>query len=148
MMTRQVSAGRDPFSLSGGQRVVDAVAFALSEAGRIASDAPRAAREAADAEGGDTSASIDADAGFHIVNVDRRCEGLLGINSRTAPGQHLIDALPDQAVSDEVMRLLTMATPNGVASGEAVSGDRGIRLGIEVTRGAGAAPLSIRFKRL
>jgi hypothetical protein len=149
MATRQITIGRDPFSLTGGQRILDAVTFALSSAGRVASDAPssvepvRVASSAAPA-----TASIDADAAFRIVSVDAGCAGLLGLDPRTAPGKHLIDALPDQAVSDEVMRLLTMATSDGVVSGEAVSVDRGIRLGIDVTRGGGAAPLSIRFKRL
>jgi hypothetical protein len=71
---------------------------------------------------------------------------LLGISAATAAGKHLMDALPDQAVSNEVMRLLIMA-PDQAASGEVVSGDRGIRLGIDVGKGA-ATPYSIRFKRL
>jgi hypothetical protein len=56
--------------------------------------------------------------------------------------------LPDQPVSNEVMRLLTMASGGGDVSGEAISAERGIRLGIVVTKGAGQAPITIRFRRL
>jgi hypothetical protein len=149
MTTRQIAIGRDPFALRGSQRILDAVTFALSTAGRIAGDAPRAAARPDPALAGTAaSASIDADAGFRIVTADRGCEGLLGLDPSSAPGMHLIDALPDQAVSDEVMRLVTMATAAQPASGEAVSSDRATRLGISVTRRAGDTPLAIRFKRL
>jgi hypothetical protein len=148
MTTRQISVGRDPFTLGGSRRILDAVTFALSAAGRIASDGPRAATSSAAAAEVPGSAAIDADAGFRIISADRGCEGLLGINASAAAGQHLIDALSDQAVSDEVMRLVTMATSDHVVSGEVVAADRGISLSISVTKGAGQAPLAIRFKRL
>ena len=89
---------------------------------------------------------IEADAGFRIIKADHGCESLLGINAINAAGQHLMDALPDQAVSNEVMRLLIMAADR-TASGEVVSGDRGIHLGVDVSKGT-ATPYSIRFKRL
>ena len=71
-----------------------------------------------------------------------------GSTRATAPGAHLIDALRDQAVADEVLRLVTPATPNGVVSGEVICRRNGARLGIDVTKGAGHAPLTIRFRRL
>ncbi len=145
MTTRQISEGRDPFTLNGGRRILDAVTFALSSAGRISGIVPLEAPHAGDASG--DRAAIAADAAFRIVTVDRGCEGLLGINPQTAPGAHLIDALTDQAVSNEVMRLLTIDAPDGVVSGE-VSADSGIRLGIDVTKGAGDTPHAIRFRRL
>ena len=149
MTTNQISAARDPFILSGGRRILDAVTFALSSAGRVAGGGPRGVQPSGDtAIAGAATAVIEADAAFRILKVDQGCESLLGMNIRTAPGAHLIDALPDQSVSDEVMRLVTVASPKQSASGEAVSGDRAMSLAIEVVRAAGAAPLSIRFRRL
>lgn len=148
MTTRQLTTGRDPFSLAGGQRILDAVTFALSAAGRIASVGPRIDAEPDAQDGADaTTASITADASFRIVSADRGCDALLGMDLNGASGRHLIDAFPDQAISDEVLRLVTAATPDQAASGEAVSAG-GIRLAITVTKGAGAAPLSIRFKKV
>jgi pSer/pThr/pTyr-binding forkhead associated (FHA) protein len=148
LTTRQINAGHDPFSLSGGRRILDAMTFALSSAGRVGSDVPLGVRQADDgaAAHSASTASIEADDAFRIVAVDQGCGELLGMNVRTAPGTHLMDALTDQAVSDEVMRLVTLATSERVASGEVTSGDRGIPLAIEVSRGAAAAPISIRFR--
>jgi len=148
MTTNQITAAHDPFRLSGGQRILDAVTFALSPAGRAVTGAPlpdsAAARAARDEVA--VTALIEADAGFRIIKADHGCESLLGINAINAAGQHLMDALPDQAVSNEVMRLLIMAADR-TASGEVVSGDRGIHLGVDVSKGT-ATPYSIRFKRL
>jgi hypothetical protein len=148
MTTKQISVAHDPFSLSGGQRILDAVTFALSPAGRAVTGAPLPGPGAAGAPRDEiaNAALIEADAGFRILKADHGCESLLGLNPATAPGKHLMDALPDQAVSNEVMRLLIMA-PDQAARGEVVSGDRGIHLGIDVSKGA-ATPYSIRFKRL
>lgn len=148
MTTKQISVGREPFGLTGGRRILDAVTFALSAVGRIGSGSSPALPPVA-VQSGERSATalIDVDAAFRIVTADRGCEGLLGINAGTVVGAHLIDALPDQAVSNEVMRLVTVATPDGVASGE-VTSESGVQLGIEVTKGGGDAPLSIRFRRL
>lgn len=148
MTTRQIATGRDPFNLPGGRRILDAVTFALSSAGRIDSAAPRAATRPESSGGVPATASVDADASFRIVSADRGCQGLLGLDPHTASGRHLIDALPDQAVADEVMRLVTAATPAQEANGEVITGDRHERLGIRVTRGSGATPFSIRFTRL
>lgn len=149
MTTRQIAVGRDPFSLKGGTRILDAVTFALSSMGRVAGRGSLAAQRHDLAAGdGPATASIDADSAFRIVRLDAGCAALLGVNVHDAPGTHLIEALPDQAVSNEVMRLLTIASAGETVSGEAISADGGLRLGIDVTKGAGAAPLSIRFRRL
>lgn len=150
MTTGQVSVGHDPFGLRGGQRILDAATFALSPAGRQSGEARRSARRppAPAAAGGPATASIDADAGFRIVRADAGCEALLGLSPGAAAGLHLIDALRDQAVADEVLRLVTLATPDQGAQGEAAPSGQPFRLGIDVTRGRGEAPLTIRFTRL
>lgn len=156
MTTRQVSVGHEHFGLPGGQRILDAVAFALSPAGRHPGDAPIPNNRP---EGGSAShglatatatetATIEADAGFRIIAADAGCETLLGLAPEGARGQHLIDALHDQAVVDEVLRLVTEATPEQAAQGAAAPSGRPYRLGIDVTRGRGGAPLVIRFKRM
>ncbi len=151
MTTRQVTVGRDPFGLPGGQRILDAVTFALSPAGRHPDSAPtsnlRPARGAAPGGAEPSTATIEADAGFRILAADMGCESLLGLAPEAARGQHLIDALGDQAVVDEVLRLVTLATPERASQGTASPAGRQFRLGIDVTRGGGDAPLIIRFKR-
>lgn len=150
MTTRQVSVGRDPFDLRGGQRILDAVTFALSPAGRRSVDVPLAAPRPAAAPDGSApvSATLQADAGFRIVTADAGCEPLLGLAPGTARGLHLIDALHDQVVADEVLRLVTLATNERSAQGTAAPGSGGFRLNIDVTRGTGPAPLTIRFTRV
>ena len=150
MTTGQVSTGLDPFGLRGGERILDAVTFALSPAGRRQSDGPVEAPRFDDhgVTYGSSSATIEADAGFRIVQADAACEALLGLVPAAARGMHLIDALGDQAVVDEVLRLVAIATPDQAAQGEASPGDRGFRLGIDVKRRSGDAPLIIRFSRL
>ena len=152
MATSQVSAGRDPFGLRGGQRILDAVTFALSPAGRRPSDAPlpapRPDESAAIGGPAATAATIDADARFCIVQADAGCEALLGLTPGAVRGMHLIDALRDQAVADEVLRLVTLATPGQEARGDASPSGRGFRLNIGVTRGSGQAPLTIRFEKV
>ena len=152
MTTRQVTVGRDPFGLRGGQRILDAVTFALSPAGRRSGDepvaAPRQGQAAAATGGALTTATLTADAGFRILAADAGCEPLLGLSPGTAAGLHLIDALHDQAVADEVLRLVTLATPERAAQGSAAPAAGGLRLSIDVTRGTGPAPLTIRFTRV
>jgi hypothetical protein len=150
MTTGQVSTVHDPFGLRGGQRILDAVTFALSPAGRRKGDASAPARRSDDgpATGGSSTASIEADAAFRIVQADAGCEALLGLAPGAARGMHLIDALRDQAVVDEVLRLVSIATADQAAKGEVSSSDRGFRLGIDVKRDSGHSPLTIRFTRL
>lgn len=152
MTTRQVNVGRDPFGLRGGQRILDAVTFALSPAGRRSGEPPSAAPRSSSAKAFDgptpATATLEADAGFRIVAADAGCESLLGLAPGAARGLHLIDALHDQAVADEVLRLVTLATPERAAQGSAAPGGGGFRLGIDVTRGTGSAPLTIRFTRV
>ena len=93
-------------------------------------------------------ASIEADATFRIVQADAGCEALLGLVPGAVRGVHLIDALRDQAVADEVLRLVAMATPDQAAQGEVSPAERGFRLGIDVQWRSGPAPLTIRFTRL
>lgn len=150
MTTGQVSSGRDPFGLRGGQRILDAVTFALSPVGRRQSEAPAQASRFADDFVADRSsmATIEADATFRIVQADAGCEALLGLVPGAVRGVHLIDALRDQAVADEVLRLVALATPDQAAQGEVSPADRGFRLGIDVQWRSGPAPLTIRFTRL
>ncbi len=150
MTTGQVTTGRDPFVLRGGQRILDAVTFALSPAGRRQSEPPAQAPRFADPVVADRSslASIEADATFRIVQADAGCEALLGVAPGAVRGMHLIDALRDQALADEVLRLVALATPDQAAQGEVSTGDRGVRLGIDVQWRSGPAPLTIRFTRL
>ena len=152
MTTRQVSVGSDPFGLPGARRILDAVTFALSPAGRPPGDAPlstpRLERGPASRGAEPTGATIEADAGFRILAADAGCEALLGLSPEAALGQHLIDALQDQAIVDEVLRLVTLATPERMAQGTASPGGGQFRLGIDVTRGSGGGPLIIRFKRV
>jgi hypothetical protein len=152
MTTRQVSTGREPFGLRGGQRILDAVTFALSPAGRRTGDVPVAPprlHPVAAADGpAPVIATLEADAGFRIVTADAGCGALLGLAPGSAAGVHLIDALHDQAVADEVLRLVTLATPERAAQGSAAPADGGFRLSIDVTRGTGPAPLTIRFTRV
>lgn len=151
MATGQVHTGRDPFGLRGGQRILDAVTFALSPAGRSQqSEAPAQAPRFAHDFGADRSsmATIEADATFRIVQADAGCEALLGLVPGAVRGVHLIDALRDQAVADEVLRLVALATPDQAAQGEVSPADRGFRLGIDVQWRSGPAPLTIRFTRL
>ncbi len=152
MTTRQVNVGRDPFGLRGGQRILDAVTFALSPAGRRSVDepvaVPRQGQAAAATGRGLTTATLMADAGFRILVADAGCEPLLSLSPGTAAGLHLIDALHDQAVADEVLRLVTLATPERAAQGSAAPAAGGFRLTIDVTRGPGPAPLTIRFTRV
>ncbi len=152
MTTGQVSSGRDPFGLRGGERILDAVNFALSPAGRRQVEGPAQAPRVADnfgfAADRSSMASIEADATFRIVQADAGCEALLGLVPGAVRGVHLIDALRDQAVADEVLRLVAMATPDQAAQGEVSLGDRGLRLGIDVKWRSGPAPLTIHFTRL
>lgn len=150
MTTGQLSTGREPFGLRGAQRILDAVSFALSPAGRR-QDGARAPAQRFDqgvAAGGGSTASIETDAAFRIVRADAGCEALLGLVPAAARGMHLIDALPDQAVADEVLRLVGLATPEQAARGHASPGDRSFRLAIDVERSADRVPLTIRFTRL
>ncbi len=152
MTTRQVSVGREPFGLRGGQRILDAVTFALSPAGRRTGDGPLATPRPPPVAAGDgtapVTATLEADAGFRIVAADAGCAALLGLAPGGARGLHLIDALHDQAVGDEVLRLVTLATPERAAHGTVAPASGDVRLSIDVTRGTGPAPLTIRFTRV
>ncbi|MEP7119257.1 MAG: hypothetical protein ABI880_16840, partial [Acidobacteriota bacterium] len=152
MTTRQVSAGRDPFSLRGGSRILDAVTFALSPAGRRPGDVPvtavRVEAPVTNDGAGATSAAIDTDGSFRVVRADAGCAALLGTAPGSAVGQHLIDVLEDQGVADEVLRLVTLATPERAAQGSALPTGRDFRLAIDVTRASDGQSLSIRFMKV
>jgi PAS domain-containing protein len=151
MTTRQVTVGRDPFGLRGGQRILDAATFALSPTFRRHADAPRQMgpdRRSVHHGDVDATALIEADAAFRIVRADAACEILLGVAPDAVRGVHLVDALHDDVLVNEVLRLVTLATTDQPARGEALPGGRGDRLGIEVTRRPGPTPLTICFTRL
>lgn len=152
MSTRQVTVGRDPFGLRGGQRILDAGTFSLSSTLRRP---PGSSHHEGRADGqtarlGDdaTDAVIEADAGFRIVRADAACETLLGVSPEAVRGAHLVDALRDDVLVNEVLRLVTLATTDLPARGEAAPGGQTSRLRIEVTRRPGPTPLTIRFARL
>ena len=156
MTTGQIAAGREPFGLRGGQRVLDAVTFALSPAGRRTGasagegetpPARRVDRFATQDGPAPTAATIAADAGFRITDADAGCQALLGLAPDSARGMHLIDALKDQAVADETLRLVTLATPGQRAEGEATPAGGAFRLRIGVERRSGAPALTIHFER-
>jgi hypothetical protein len=153
MATGQTSVGHDPFTLRGGQRVIDAATFVVAQAGaRTSGDAPPAAILDAHVGGGHADAaqeaSIRADAGYRVVDADAGCQPLLGLDPVTARGVHLIDALTDQPVADDVLRLVALATPERAARGESAPAHGAFRLAVDVTRGSGAAPIVIRFRRI
>ena len=156
MTTGQIAAGREPFGLRGGQRVLDAVTFALSPAGRRSgtaaaeSEAPPARRlnRFTTPDGpAPAAATISADGAFRITEADAGCLALLGLSPDVAPGMHLIDALKDQAVADETLRLVTMATPSQRAEGGATPAGSPFSLRIAVERRSGTPALTIRFER-
>lgn len=148
----RLTTGHDPFQLRGGQRIVDAAAFALSPAARRLPGPARprsAAETAAAAEIPNVlAATLDTDAGFRVVRCDAECEALLGLSVARARGQHLIDAIGDTAVVDEMLRVSSLATPERMAQGEAQPTGRPFLLGIEATRRSGEPALTFRFKRL
>jgi hypothetical protein len=56
--------------------------------------------------------------------------------------------LSEQAVADEVLRLLALAMADQPAHGEVPAAAGRPRLAVDVQRSGGDAPLTIRFERL
>ena len=100
MATSRVDAGRDPFGLRRGQRILDAVTFSLSPAGQRPSDAPlptpRPDESAAIGGPAATAATIDADARSSSCRPTRDPR-VVRPDAQAVHGMHLIDALHDQA---------------------------------------------------
>ncbi len=150
MTTGHVKSSEDSFALPGSRRIIDAVAFALSPAGRRTSNdnAPVARAYATASAGPSAGARLDVDTAFRVVQADAGCETLLGLKPAAAIGKHLIDALNDQAVTDEALRLLALAMADQPARGEVPAAEGRPRLEIGVHRTGVGAPLTILFERL
>ena len=150
MTTGQQSGATDPFTLRGSQRVIDAATFLVSQARAKSAGASAVGRPSAAGSVADDAvaeALVTVDGGYRIVDAGPGSQALLGLAPAGARGTHLIDALTDQAVADEVLRLVALAAPGRPATGEAAPGHGAFQLAIEVTRDPGAAPVSIRFRR-
>ncbi len=82
---------------------------------------------------------------FRVTEASPGCADLLGARPDALIGAHLIDAVPDRQVADEVMRLLSALPAGGEQRGSVAPVDRPYTLGVTVSRAGRDQPITITF---
>ena len=88
-------------------------------------------------------ARLVTDSTFRITNVSPDCEQVLGRPMSDLIGQHVIDAIQDKNIADELLRCLSVVTEGGEAKGNIKPTDKTPGMVLVLARDRNNGPLTI-----
>ena len=88
-------------------------------------------------------ARLVTDSKFRITNASPDCERILGKPMSDLVGQHVIDAIQDKNITDELLRCLGVATEGGEAKGTIKPTDKTPGITLVLVRDKKSGPLTI-----
>src|SRR5262249_52433702 len=91
-------------------------------------------------------ARLTANPQLRVIEASARCADLIGARPDALIGEHLIDAIPDREVGDEVMRCLGALAAAGEQRTSVAPVGKPHRLSILMTRAGKDQPITITFR--
>jgi hypothetical protein len=87
-----------------------------------------------------------ANANYRVTEAAPECAEILGVRSDALVSQHLLDAIPDKAIVEAVLKCLSTLPPAGEERMTVSPEGKGYRLDVTVRRAGKEQPMTILLR--